>query len=125
MGLPYEILSFPEDDYVTPSKIESALKGDKSFTLVAMVHCETSSGVVNPVEEVGKVIKTVNPGIAYFLNGSIKEINISIYNNLYIYICKHGCIFKFGLCSFKALISRTQINISYCLTTSKPVIKML
>ena len=87
MGLPYEILSFLEDDYVTPSKIESALKGDKSLTLVAMVHCETSSGVVNPVEEVGKIIKTVNPGIAYLLNGStkcIKQMNISI----------HGCISK-------------------------------
>lgn len=62
MGVEYKVLSFPEDKYVDPKKVEELLKKDSSFTLVAMVHCETSSGVINPVADVGKVVKKNLPG---------------------------------------------------------------
>ena len=33
-----------------------------------MVHCETSSGVIHPVEEVGKAIAEVNPNVTFFVD---------------------------------------------------------
>ena len=38
------------------SRIEEYLKADSTITHVAMVHCETTTGLLNPVEEVGQVV---------------------------------------------------------------------
>lgn len=67
LGIDYQVLSFPEDQYVDSKKVEEVLKGDKSITMVSVVHCETSSGVINPVTEVGAVVKSTLPGEAFLL----------------------------------------------------------
>lgn len=67
MGIEYKVLSFPEDKYVDPKKVEEFLNGDNSITLVAVIHCETSSGVINPVVDVGKVVKKILPGKLFIL----------------------------------------------------------
>lgn len=36
-------------------RIEAALRGDKSITHVALVHCETSTGMLNPAQEVARL----------------------------------------------------------------------
>ena len=58
----FHVESFPEDSKVDPAKVEEILRNDPSFTNICIVHCETSSGVINPVEEVGKVVKKFIPG---------------------------------------------------------------
>ena len=63
MGLQCQVESFPEDSYVDVERVENILKEDKTFTTVAIVHCETSSGVFNPVEKVGKIVKEQCPGL--------------------------------------------------------------
>ena len=63
MGVDCRVESFPEDNFVDIDRVKSILKGDNSYTMVAIVHCETSSGVFNPVEEVGKIVKEHCPGM--------------------------------------------------------------
>ena len=63
MGVPFQLESFPEDSKVDIKRVKDILSSDKSFTLTSICHCETSSGVVNPVEEVGKIVKQNIPGI--------------------------------------------------------------
>lgn len=51
-------LSVLEFDEVTPVQVETVeqrLKSDPDITHVAMVHCETTTGLLNPIEEVGRV----------------------------------------------------------------------
>ncbi|KAL4238713.1 hypothetical protein ACF0H5_003420 [Mactra antiquata] len=69
MGVEVDVVSFPENEYVDVKKVESLLKGNNSYNLVAMVHCETSSGVFNPVVDVGKLVKKLNPDCTYFVDG--------------------------------------------------------
>ena len=38
------------------------LRDDEKITHVAVVHCETSSGIINPVTKIGKAIKDIRPG---------------------------------------------------------------
>ena len=38
-----------------PAAVEKALAGDAAITHVAVIHCETTSGVLNPVEEIAAV----------------------------------------------------------------------
>ena len=38
-------------------QVEQMLAGDTAITHVAMVHCETTTGMLNPVEAVGKIVR--------------------------------------------------------------------
>ncbi|MGE0723752.1 MAG: 2-aminoethylphosphonate--pyruvate transaminase, partial [Alphaproteobacteria bacterium] len=46
----------PEDVPITPAEIDRRLAADPAITHVAVVHCETTSGVLNPVAEIGAVV---------------------------------------------------------------------
>jgi 2-aminoethylphosphonate-pyruvate transaminase len=39
------------------SKIKSVLEADPSITNVIVVHCETTTGIVNPIEKIGEIVK--------------------------------------------------------------------
>ncbi|KAI8482747.1 hypothetical protein Bbelb_395240 [Branchiostoma belcheri] len=67
-GLEHKVLNFEETEKVRVEEVEQVLAEDPSFTNVAIVHCETSSGVVNPVEEVGRAVKKLCPEACYFVD---------------------------------------------------------
>ena len=48
-------LEVPEDRAVDPAALDAALARDTAITHVAVVHCETTSGVLNPIEEIAAV----------------------------------------------------------------------
>ncbi|XP_076463958.1 2-aminoethylphosphonate--pyruvate transaminase-like [Babylonia areolata] len=66
-SIPYHMESFPENERVNLQRVAELLKSEK-FSLVSCVHCETSSGVINPVEEVGQLIKALSPDTVYFVD---------------------------------------------------------
>ncbi|MAI17985.1 MAG: 2-aminoethylphosphonate--pyruvate transaminase [Rhodobacteraceae bacterium TMED111] len=47
-------------DYLPPrgSEVADILEKDNAITHVLVIHCETSSGILNPLEEIGAVVKT-------------------------------------------------------------------
>jgi 2-aminoethylphosphonate-pyruvate transaminase len=49
------VLETPEDTPPDVSKLAAVLEGDKAVTHVFAVHCETTSGIVNPIAEIAKV----------------------------------------------------------------------
>jgi 2-aminoethylphosphonate-pyruvate transaminase len=52
----FAILEWAEDRPVDPAAVEKALAGDVAISHVAVIHCETTSGVLNPVAEVAAVV---------------------------------------------------------------------
>ncbi|BFZ07174.1 hypothetical protein BsWGS_10212 [Bradybaena similaris] len=60
-GIACDVQSFQEDRQVEPEVIDDALSGRTHYNLVAVVHSETSSGVINPVTEVGNIVKSRSP----------------------------------------------------------------
>ena len=50
--LPHAAIRWAEDQPVDPAALANALKADKGITHVAVVHCETTSGILNPLEEI-------------------------------------------------------------------------
>jgi 2-aminoethylphosphonate-pyruvate transaminase len=52
-----QTLIFPEDSQPDASALESALKNDPAISHVAVVHCETTTGIMNPIEVYGEIIK--------------------------------------------------------------------
>jgi len=56
MGRAHATLETPEDVPPAPAAVDVALAGDPAITHVAIVHCETTSGILNPVREVAEVV---------------------------------------------------------------------
>jgi len=67
-GIQCDVQSFREDRQAEAEVVEDALKGQVKYDLVAIVHCETSSGVINPVEEVGRLVKELSPESVYLVD---------------------------------------------------------
>ena len=59
-------LNFPEDSLPDLRQIETTLASDPTITHVTMVHCETTSGILNPVEAIGAIVKQA--GRRYFVD---------------------------------------------------------
>ena len=55
--LSYRIEKFHYNEVPDPAVVERILKEDASITHVSMVHSETTSGIQNDIESVGKVVK--------------------------------------------------------------------
>jgi len=56
LGRRVEVLRWPEDRPVDPGQVDRALAADPAVTHVALVHCETTSGILNPFEAVAAVV---------------------------------------------------------------------
>jgi 2-aminoethylphosphonate-pyruvate transaminase len=57
LGIATETLVFPESRPVDPEETRQALRRDPAITHVGTIHCETSTGIMNPVEEISRVVK--------------------------------------------------------------------
>jgi 2-aminoethylphosphonate-pyruvate transaminase len=57
LGISHAVLDFGETGRPDPADVEKALESDPAITHVAVVHCETTTGMLNPVEDIGAVVK--------------------------------------------------------------------
>ena len=55
-GLAHDIIEWPEDRAVEPEALERRLAEAPEISHVALVHAETTAGVLNPLEEVADVV---------------------------------------------------------------------
>lgn len=56
-SIKYKELFFDWDEELSLEKIEEELKKDNEINCIAMVHHETTTGILNPIEEVGALAK--------------------------------------------------------------------
>ena len=59
-SIPVQELEYPEDQIPSVDDIEYALKSSPDITHVSVVHCETTTGILNPVESIGKMVAAYN-----------------------------------------------------------------
>ncbi|MGO9093965.1 MAG: 2-aminoethylphosphonate--pyruvate transaminase [Bryobacteraceae bacterium] len=57
LEIPIQTVVFSEAEPVETGRVRDALAGDPYVTHVAAVHCETSTGILNPVAELGKMVR--------------------------------------------------------------------
>jgi 2-aminoethylphosphonate-pyruvate transaminase len=63
MGRRTTILGRPEDQPVDPAELDRRLSEDLSITHVGLIHCETGTGVLNPLAEVAAVCERHGRGL--------------------------------------------------------------
>ncbi|GFK92995.1 2-aminoethylphosphonate--pyruvate transaminase [Fundidesulfovibrio magnetotacticus] len=57
LGIPLVLEDFGETAPVDPARVEALLARHPEVTHVAVVHCETTTGMLNPIEAIGKAVK--------------------------------------------------------------------
>ena len=63
LGRKLTSIDYAENTPVAAADIERALRADPSITHVALVHCETSTGILNPLAEVAQVVSRHGRGL--------------------------------------------------------------
>jgi 2-aminoethylphosphonate-pyruvate transaminase len=63
MGRRLSIIETADDMPITGSAVAAALDGDASITHVGVIHCETSTGILNPLPEIAAVVAKRGRGL--------------------------------------------------------------
>ncbi len=63
MGRRATVLPFAEDEAVLPAALDAKLEAERSITHVVLIHCETGTGVLNPLAEVAAVCARLGKGL--------------------------------------------------------------
>jgi 2-aminoethylphosphonate-pyruvate transaminase len=63
LGRRLTTIDYAEDAQVRASDIDAALSADASISHVALVHCETSTGILNPLSEIAQVVARHGRGL--------------------------------------------------------------
>jgi 2-aminoethylphosphonate-pyruvate transaminase len=63
LGHAVTTIDYAEDAPVVAADVDAALAADPSITHVALVHCETSAGILNPLAEVAAVVERHGRGL--------------------------------------------------------------
>ncbi|HYC38616.1 MAG TPA: 2-aminoethylphosphonate--pyruvate transaminase [Usitatibacter sp.] len=71
-------MDLPEDKHPTAAMIEEAFSKDASFTHVAQVHCETGTGILNPLAEIAAACQRHGKGLIVDAMSSFGAIDIDV-----------------------------------------------
>lgn len=63
LGRKLTTIDYAEDTQIAARDIERALAADPSITHLALVHCETSTGILNPLQEIAAVVARHGRGL--------------------------------------------------------------
>lgn len=72
LNIPFDVVSFDETERVQVDRIAQQLETNR-YTHVAIIHCETSSGILNPIGEIGQLVYQhgAQPGSTVFIVDSM------------------------------------------------------
>ncbi|MBN2571277.1 MAG: 2-aminoethylphosphonate--pyruvate transaminase [Ignavibacteriales bacterium] len=103
----YLTLEYPENSIPNLKEIKKILIQDKEITNVAVVHCETTTGIINPIKEIGAIVK--NAKRKYFVDamssfGAV-PIDVEKCSIDYIVSSSNKCIE--GVPGFSFIIAKT------------------
>lgn len=87
-------VNFQYGEKIDVAKVEKILKVDKDIACVAMVHHETTTGILNPIKEIGKISK--ENGCTFIVDAISSyagiPININEYNIDFLMATSNKCI---------------------------------
>jgi len=60
LQLQHVVYCVPYNEQPSPLEVRNILEKDESITHVAVVHCETTTGILNPIDDIGAVVQAFN-----------------------------------------------------------------
>ncbi len=78
LGREHSSIDLPEDKQVTAAMLEGAFRMDPAITHVAQVHCETGTGILNPLPEIAAACARHGKGLIVDAMSSFGAIDIDV-----------------------------------------------
>jgi 2-aminoethylphosphonate-pyruvate transaminase len=78
LGREAVVLPHREDEPADPARIDAALAADPAITHVAQVHCETGTGILNPLPEIAAVVGQRGRGLIVDAMSSYAALPIDV-----------------------------------------------
>lgn len=119
LGIDTLELSYQENEIPSLSEIETILSEDEEITSVAIVHCETTTGIINPIHKVGEIVKKYNAEYIVDAMSSFGAYKIDLVDDKidYLISSSNKCIegvpgFSFVLAKLASLEKKESFSIS-------------
>lgn len=109
LKLQHVVYSVPYDEQPSSIAIQDLLEKDASITHVAVVHCETTTGILNPIKEIGEVVHSFNKTYIVDAMSSFGGVPMNL-SSLHIDFCissANKCIQ--GVPGFGFVIAKTNV----------------
>lgn len=106
-GIEKVLISKPENCTYTDTDIQEALAAHPEVTTVALVHSETTSGILNPVEKIGKTVRNAGKTFIVDAMSSFGGIPISMANIDFLVSSSNKCLE--GVPGFSFTIARRDL----------------
>ena len=101
-------LSYREDQIPDVNEIDQCLADNPELTHIAMVHCETTSGIMNPIQQVGQIC--IKHNVSYIVDAmssfGADDIDMELFNIDYLISSANKCIE--GVPGFSFILARTE-----------------
>lgn len=78
IGLNYQEYSVEYNEYPNEAEIRNILEEDQAITHMVMVHCETTTGILNPLEMISKVAKEYGKTLIIDAMSSFGGVEINV-----------------------------------------------
>lgn len=78
LGRETVVMDHREDEPASPERIEAALAADTTITQVALVHCETGTGILNPLNEIAQRVAYQGRGLIVDAMSSFAALPIDL-----------------------------------------------
>ncbi|AVK82983.1 2-aminoethylphosphonate--pyruvate transaminase [Lysinibacillus sp. B2A1] len=109
LKLQHVVYSVPYDEQPSALEVQALLEKDASITHVAVVHCETTTGILNPIKEIGEVVHAFNKTYIVDAMSSFGGVPMDL-SSLHIDFCissANKCIQ--GVPGFGFVIAKTEV----------------
>ncbi len=105
-----EVLRFEENQQVNVNEVEAVLKQKPTITHIAVIHSETTTGLFNPINEIGKLSKKYNKTYIVDAMSSFGGVTMDVEESAidFLVSSSNKCIegvpgFSFAICKMDAL----------------------
>ena len=110
LHIPTIELSYPENSVPDLTEIEETLRLNEAITHVAAIHCETTTGLLNPIEDIGKIVAKYNR--VYFVDAmsSFGAVPINIVDSQIYFLVSSANKCIEGLPGFSFVIAHKETS---------------
>ncbi len=109
LGLNTIELNYDENTIPCLDEIDKTLSEDNEITNVAVVHCETTTGIINPIMQIGKIVKKYNAEYIVDAMSSFGayEVDLELNKIDFLISSANKCIE--GVPGFSFVLAKTEI----------------
>ena len=110
LGIECAALRCEENRKTDPAEVAACLQEDEKISAVAIVHCETTTGIINPVEETGSIVRAAGKTYIVDAMSSFGAVELDVLSAEIDFLVSSAnkCIegvpgFSFAICRGEAL----------------------